>query len=59
MSYRELPADWTHEQVEKFADNREAVDESLSLLGLILFRNELKDDTAEAIEKPKAGDIAR
>ncbi|POM74831.1 Cation-transporting ATPase, partial [Phytophthora palmivora] len=57
LSYRELPSDWTHEQVVKFADNREAVDESLSLLGLILFRNELKDDTADAIAKLKAGDI--
>ncbi|OWZ18800.1 P-type ATPase (P-ATPase) [Phytophthora megakarya] len=56
MSYREPPADWTHEQVETFADNREAVDESLSLLGLFLFRNELKDDTAEVIEKLKARD---
>ncbi|KAL3660743.1 hypothetical protein V7S43_014147 [Phytophthora oleae] len=57
LSYRELPSDWTHEQVVKFANNREAVDESLSLLGLILFRNELKDDTADAIAKLKAGDI--
>ncbi|KAG6616024.1 P-type ATPase (P-ATPase) Superfamily [Phytophthora cinnamomi] len=57
MSYHELPADWTHEQVETFDAKREAVGESLSLLGLILFRNELKDDTADAIEKLKAGDI--
>ncbi|KAF1785411.1 P-type ATPase, cytoplasmic domain N [Phytophthora cactorum] len=57
LSYRELPSDWTHEQVVEFANNREAVDESLSLLGLILFRNELKDDTADAIAKLKAGDI--
>ncbi|KAF1776305.1 P-type ATPase, cytoplasmic domain N [Phytophthora cactorum] len=57
LSYRELPSHWTHEQVVEFANNREAVDESLSLLGLILFRNELKDDTADAIAKLKAGDI--
>ncbi|ETI31700.1 hypothetical protein F443_21362 [Phytophthora nicotianae P1569] len=57
LSYRELPSDWTHDQVVEFADNREAVDENLSLLGLILFRNELKDDTADAIAKLKAGDI--
>ncbi|KAF4146278.1 haloacid dehalogenase-like hydrolase [Phytophthora infestans] len=57
LSYRELPSDWTHEQVVEFANDREAVDESLSLLGLILFRNELKDDTADAIAKLKAGDI--
>ncbi|KAE9327735.1 putative cation-transporting ATPase 13A3 [Phytophthora fragariae] len=57
LSYRELPSDWTHEQVVAFADNREAVDENLSLLGLILFRNELKDDTADAIAKLKGGDI--
>uniref|UniRef100_H3H4Q2 Cation-transporting P-type ATPase C-terminal domain-containing protein n=1 Tax=Phytophthora ramorum TaxID=164328 RepID=H3H4Q2_PHYRM len=57
LSYRELPSDWTHEQVVAFADNRDAVDESLSLLGLILFRNELKDDTADAIAKLKGGDV--
>ncbi|EGZ11144.1 hypothetical protein PHYSODRAFT_337897 [Phytophthora sojae] len=57
LSYRELPSDWTHEQVVAFAGNREAVDENLSLLGLILFRNELKDDTADAIAKLKGGDI--
>ncbi|KAG6583087.1 P-type ATPase (P-ATPase) Superfamily [Phytophthora cinnamomi] len=57
LSFRELPSDWTHEQVVAFADNREAVDENLSLLGLILFRNELKDDTADAIAKLKGGDI--
>ncbi|RLN20395.1 hypothetical protein BBI17_009970, partial [Phytophthora kernoviae] len=57
ISYRELPNDWTLEQVENFAANRDAVDENLSLLGLILFRNELKDDTADAIEKLKVGDI--
>ncbi|KAE8895609.1 putative cation-transporting ATPase 13A3 [Phytophthora fragariae] len=57
LSYRELPSDWTHEQVVAFADNREAVDENLSLLGLILFRNELKYDTADAIAKLKGGDI--
>ncbi|CEG45877.1 p-type atpase (p-atpase) superfamily [Plasmopara halstedii] len=57
LSYRELPNDWTREQVVEFANNREAVDEDLSLLGLILFRNELKDDTKNAIVKLKAGDI--
>ncbi|GMF15576.1 unnamed protein product [Phytophthora lilii] len=57
LSYRELPSDWTHEQVVAFAGNRDAVDENLSLLGLILFRNELKDDTADAIAKLKGGDI--
>ncbi|POM63022.1 P-type ATPase (P-ATPase) Superfamily [Phytophthora palmivora] len=57
MQQLNTPYDWTHEQVVKFADNREAVDESLSLLGLILFRNELKDHTADAIAKLKAGDI--
>ncbi|RLN66613.1 hypothetical protein BBJ28_00021017, partial [Nothophytophthora sp. Chile5] len=57
LSYRELPVDWTREQVETFAADRDAVDEKLSLLGLILFRNELKDDTADAIAKLKGGDI--
>ncbi|CAH0519300.1 unnamed protein product [Peronospora belbahrii] len=57
LSYRKLPSDWTQEQVVELANNREAVDESLSLLGLILFRNELKEDTADAIAKLKGGDI--
>ncbi|CAH0474921.1 unnamed protein product [Peronospora belbahrii] len=57
LSYRKLPSNWTQEQVVEFANNREAVDESLSLLGLILFRNELKEDTADAIAKLKGGDI--
>ena len=52
LSYRELPS----EAVE-FASNREVVDENLSLLGLILFRNEVKEDTAAAIAKLKGGDI--
>uniref|UniRef100_H3GGM4 Uncharacterized protein n=1 Tax=Phytophthora ramorum TaxID=164328 RepID=H3GGM4_PHYRM len=56
LSYRELPSDWTHEQVVELPDNREAVDESLSRLGLILFHNELKDDMADAIVKHKGGD---
>ncbi|CAH0519293.1 unnamed protein product [Peronospora belbahrii] len=57
LSYRKLPSNWTQEQVVEFANNREAVDESLSLLGLILFRNELKEDTVDAIAKLKGGDI--
>ncbi|RLN38432.1 hypothetical protein BBJ28_00002064 [Nothophytophthora sp. Chile5] len=57
LSYRELPSDWTTEQVDAFVSNRDAVDENLSLLGLILFRNELKEDTGAAIEQLKAGDI--
>uniref|UniRef100_M4BQF0 P-type ATPase A domain-containing protein n=1 Tax=Hyaloperonospora arabidopsidis (strain Emoy2) TaxID=559515 RepID=M4BQF0_HYAAE len=57
LSYRELPQEWTYDQVMNFANNRDAVDENLSLLGLILFRNELKQDTADAIAKLKGGDI--
>ncbi|KAI9918223.1 hypothetical protein PsorP6_011522 [Peronosclerospora sorghi] len=57
LSYRELPRDWTHAEVVDFASDRDAVDESLSLLGLILFRNELKEDTSDAIAKLKGGDI--
>ncbi|GMF09721.1 unnamed protein product [Phytophthora lilii] len=57
LSYRELPRDWTIKQVDALLRNREAVDEELSLLGLILFRNELKEDTADAIAQLKAGDV--
>ncbi|CAI5741640.1 unnamed protein product [Hyaloperonospora brassicae] len=57
LSYRELPQEWTHDEVMSFANDRDAVDENLSLLGLILFRNELKEDTADAIAKLKGGDI--
>ncbi|POM67668.1 P-type ATPase (P-ATPase) Superfamily [Phytophthora palmivora] len=37
LSYRELPSDWTHEQMVKFADNREAVDAiaDLQLVGAL------------------------
>ncbi|OWZ18491.1 P-type ATPase (P-ATPase) [Phytophthora megakarya] len=59
LSYRELPSDcdWSTEQIDAFLSNRDAVDENLSLLGLILFRNELKEDTTDAIAQLKAGDI--
>ena len=52
LSYRELPS-----EAADFASNREAVDENLSLLGLVLFHNEVKEDTAAAIAKLKGGDI--
>ncbi|KAL3670651.1 hypothetical protein V7S43_003841 [Phytophthora oleae] len=57
LSYRELPSNWTIAQIDAFLANRDAIDADLSLLGLILFRNELKDDTSEAISQLKAGDI--
>lgn len=57
VAYRELPHDWTASQVAAFIDDRGAVDENLSLLGLILFRNELKTDTRSAIAKLKTGNV--
>ncbi|TYZ64953.1 hypothetical protein PybrP1_010260 [[Pythium] brassicae (nom. inval.)] len=57
LSCRELPREWTPEQLTAFVANRDAVDAELSLLGLILFRNELKDDTHDAIAKLKDGDV--
>ncbi|KAG7380585.1 hypothetical protein PHYPSEUDO_007025 [Phytophthora pseudosyringae] len=57
LSYRELPRDWSSEQLDAFLANRDAVDDGLALLGLILFRNELKEDTSDAIAQLKAGDI--
>uniref|UniRef100_H3H374 Uncharacterized protein n=1 Tax=Phytophthora ramorum TaxID=164328 RepID=H3H374_PHYRM len=55
LSHRELPSHWTNEQVVAFAVNRGAVDESLSTLGLTLFRYDQKNDTADAIAKIKGG----
>ncbi|KAG7380586.1 hypothetical protein PHYPSEUDO_007026 [Phytophthora pseudosyringae] len=57
VSYRELPSNWSNQQIDAFLANRDAVDENLSLLGLILFRNELKEDTSDVIAQLKAGDI--
>ncbi|KAE8999169.1 putative cation-transporting ATPase 13A3 [Phytophthora rubi] len=57
LSYRQLPSNWTNAQLDAFLSNRDAVDEGLTLLGLILFRNELKEDTTDAITRLKAGDI--
>ncbi|KAG7376134.1 hypothetical protein PHYPSEUDO_014399 [Phytophthora pseudosyringae] len=54
---RELPSNWSHDQVMALADNREEVDESLSLLGLVLVCNELKVDAADAIATLNGGDI--
>ncbi|GMF34884.1 unnamed protein product [Phytophthora fragariaefolia] len=57
LSHRQLPSKWTNDQIDAFVSNRDAIDEGLSLLGLILFRNELKEDTADAIAQLKGGDI--
>eukprot|EP00644_Phytophthora_capsici_P011736 jgi/Phyca11/552998/estExt2_Genewise1Plus.C_PHYCAscaffold_500282 len=57
LSYRELPSNWTNQQIDTFLSDREAIDENLSLLGLVLFRNELKEDSEDAIKQLKAGDI--
>ncbi|KAF1773495.1 P-type ATPase, cytoplasmic domain N [Phytophthora cactorum] len=57
LSYRELPSNWSNQKIDEFLSNRDKVDENLSLLGLILFRNELKEDTSDAIKLLKKGDI--
>ncbi|KAG2774185.1 putative cation-transporting ATPase 13A3 [Phytophthora cactorum] len=57
LSYRELPSNWSNQKIDEFLSNRDKVDEKLSLLGLILFRNELKEDTSDAIKLLKKGDI--
>ncbi|ETP11523.1 hypothetical protein F441_12937 [Phytophthora nicotianae CJ01A1] len=57
LSYRELPSNWSNQKIDEFLSDRDKVDENLSLLGLILFRNELKEDTKDAIKQLKSGDI--
>ncbi|DAZ97714.1 TPA: hypothetical protein N0F65_009613 [Lagenidium giganteum] len=45
------------EAMNAFLADRDAVETDLSLLGLIMFRNELKDDSRDAILTLKKGDI--
>ncbi|TYZ68913.1 hypothetical protein PybrP1_012251, partial [[Pythium] brassicae (nom. inval.)] len=44
-------------ELHAFLSSRDTVEEGLSLLGLIMFRNELKDDSREALLTLKKGDI--
>ncbi|GAB9464811.1 hypothetical protein Gpo141_00002237 [Globisporangium polare] len=44
-------------ELQAFLSSRNAVEEGLSLLGLIMFRNELKEDSRDALMTLKQGDI--
>uniref|UniRef100_K3X7V9 Cation-transporting P-type ATPase N-terminal domain-containing protein n=1 Tax=Globisporangium ultimum (strain ATCC 200006 / CBS 805.95 / DAOM BR144) TaxID=431595 RepID=K3X7V9_GLOUD len=44
-------------ELQAFLSSRDAVEEGLSLLGLIMFRNELKEDSRDALLTLKKGDI--
>ncbi|KAG2529214.1 hypothetical protein JM18_001728 [Phytophthora kernoviae] len=56
ISYKEIPQ-MGEAELAAFLANRDAVEESLALLGLIMFRNEIKEDSRDAILKLKQGDI--
>lgn len=45
------------DELTALVSRREAVEQDLSMLGLMMFRNELKPDTRQAIQRLKAGDI--
>jgi predicted P-type ATPase len=59
IAYKELPASFAEDSaaLTAFLANRDAVEEKLDLLGLIMFRNELKDDSREAMLTIKSGDV--
>ncbi|GLE00553.1 hypothetical protein PINS_up009310 [Pythium insidiosum] len=56
MAFKELPS-MTDEELHVLFANRDSVEEDLTLLGLIMFRNELKDDSRDAIMTLKQGDV--
>ncbi|TMW57735.1 hypothetical protein Poli38472_014338 [Pythium oligandrum] len=56
MTYKEV-APMSDDEMHAFLANRDAVEEGLSLLGLIMFRNEIKEDSRDAILKLKSGDV--
>lgn len=55
VTYRTLPA-MNDAELELFLKDRNAIESDLSMLGLLLFRNELKPDTKEAIGHLIKGD---
>lgn len=59
IAYKELPASFAEDSaaLASFLGDRDAVEESLDLLGLIMFRNELKEDSRDAILTLKSGDV--
>jgi predicted P-type ATPase len=56
VAFKEV-SEMTEEQMHAFLADRDAVEAGLSLLGLLNFRNELKEDSRDAILKLKAGDV--
>ncbi|RLN72762.1 hypothetical protein BBJ28_00006295 [Nothophytophthora sp. Chile5] len=56
IAYKEMPQ-MGDTELAAFLANRDAVEESLALLGLIMFRNEIKEDSREAMLTLKQGDI--
>lgn len=56
IAYKEMP-EMSEAELAAFLASRDAVEESLALLGLIMFRNEIKDDSRDAILTLKRGDI--
>jgi cation-transporting ATPase 13A3/4/5 len=59
MGMKEITTDLqqSEKELENFLSNRDAVEQNVNLLGLIMFRNELKNDSRESILKLKEGDI--
>ncbi|KAE9315331.1 putative cation-transporting ATPase [Phytophthora fragariae] len=56
IAYKEMPA-MSEAALAAFLADRDAVEESLALLGLIMFRNEIKGDSRDAILTLKQGNI--
>ncbi|KAE9357527.1 putative cation-transporting ATPase [Phytophthora rubi] len=56
IAYKEMPA-MSEAALAAFLADRDAVEESLALLGLIMFRNEIKEDSRDAILTLKQGNI--
>jgi cation-transporting ATPase 13A3/4/5 len=57
IAFKELPNTMTEEELVTLLGDRYAIETKLSLLGLIMFRNELKPESREAIMKLKSGDV--
>lgn len=56
IAFKEMPS-MSEAALAAFLADRDAVEESLALLGLIMFRNEIKEDSRDAILTLKQGDI--
>ncbi|KAG6616826.1 cation-transporting ATPase [Phytophthora cinnamomi] len=56
IAFKEMPA-MSEAALAAFLVDSDAVEESLALLGQIMFRNEIKEDSRDAIRSLKQGDI--